>query len=167
MCAVWTFVSYCCFSSCSFVSTPSRMASAHSSVAPPFLSGSCPLRDLDQSLSRCRRLGGLTKETTKRATVGIRTMNTTRLNLQYFANLKFNKVQARPFRHITFEALHSASPELHLTLYEFESASDVIQAMLNVVPHLFIFYLSRQASHTQTTTHTHPVWPLDFPPLQS
>ena len=37
---------------------------------------------------------------------------------------------------VSHEALHSASPELHLTLYEFESASDVIPAMLNVVPHV-------------------------------
>ena len=39
--------------------------------------------------------------------------------------------------HITFEALHSASPELDLTLYEFESASDCEWAMSNIAPHLW------------------------------
>ena len=39
-----------------------------------------------------------------------------------------------------YEALHSAGPELHLTLYEFESASDVIPAMLNVVPHILFCF---------------------------
>ena len=36
------------------------------------------------------------------------------------------------------EALHSASPELHLTLYEFESASDCEWAMSNIAPHIIL-----------------------------
>ena len=38
--------------------------------------------------------------------------------------------------HCTIEAPDSALPELHLTLYEFESASNVIPAMLNPAPQL-------------------------------
>ena len=38
------------------------------------------------------------------------------------------------------EALHSASPELHLTLYEFESASDCEWATSNIAPHLCSAY---------------------------
>ena len=40
-----------------------------------------------------------------------------------------------PHSGLVCEALHSASPELHLTLYEFESASDCEWAMLNIAPH--------------------------------
>ena len=57
------------------------------------------------------------------------------------------------------EALHSASPELHLMLFEFESASDCEWAMSNIAPHVCdddvtLFLLATTLVSVHTTNDT-------------
>ena len=62
--------------------------------------------------------------------------HTSRLRITFFCYCDSEDTNSNIILNI-HEALHSASPELHLTLYEFESASDFEWAMSNIAPHMY------------------------------